>query len=124
MTTKLSPADLAALKRAIAWARAVQRREPAIRMLPDPLPPEGSRQWVREAQQAAALAQSRALRLPPWRCPPCLSRDEASANECYGRGRAEVELRQRMKRAGVSLWDPAPLRALSEAERDGRNVVD
>jgi hypothetical protein len=62
---------------------------------------------------AVAICQIKNLRLRPWECPPCDSSDGAPA-DCYGRRPAELELRQRMKRAGVSVFHPDPMAALTE----------
>ena len=123
MTTKqtLSRTDLDALQRALKWAQRAQRRETA-KMLSDPLPPVGSAEWIRQGQLCASLAQSRGLGLKPWQAAPCDSRDVVTGG--YAGHKHEVELRQRLRRAGLSLWEPDVVRALSEAESDGRNAVD
>jgi hypothetical protein len=65
---------------------------------------------------AVGFLQVRNLHLKPWEAPPCDSSDGASADR-YGRRPGEIELRQRMKRAGVSVLHPDPLAALAAIER-------
>jgi hypothetical protein len=71
--------------------------------------------WEQAALFAVGLCQVRALRLRPWEAPPCDSSDGAPADR-YGRRPSEIELRQRMKRAGVSVLHPDPLAELGAAE--------
>jgi hypothetical protein len=64
---------------------------------------------------AVGFLQVKNLRLKPWEAPPVDSRDGAPS-DCYGARPAEIELRARMKRAGVSRFHPDPLAALAAAE--------
>jgi len=59
------------------------------------------------ASFAAYIAQSGALNLPPWECPPCNS--DGTGNSPAAR------LHRRMVKAGVSPFHPDPLKALAEA---------
>jgi hypothetical protein len=71
MTTgKLSELDLDALRRAIAWGRGFQQRNPQLRIFPDVLPMEGSAPWLELARYLASHAQTHHLGLRPWEVPP------------------------------------------------------
>jgi hypothetical protein len=64
----ISEVDLLALRAAIDWGRDFQRKEALLRILPTPMPPEGSRAWYDVAARCASNAQCANLNLRPWQC--------------------------------------------------------
>jgi hypothetical protein len=70
------------------------------------------------AQTAAYHVQRLALGLKPWMCPPCWANDEIDATRpnTFGNRAKEVALRQRLQRAGLSAFEPNPMKALADAE--------
>jgi hypothetical protein len=109
----IAPHDIDALKRAVAWGRVYQKTEPGIQVMPQPMPDEGSPQWIEAAIRLAAMAQAEALNLPPWKCEPTHVHDDGVVDpDCYGRRPDEVALLRRMAAAGVSRFDPNPLAAI------------
>jgi hypothetical protein len=113
----MTPVDLDALRRCVKWAEGYQKREPQIAVLPHPMPRADSDDWVRIATRLVSVAQSTNLHLQPWQCAPIDTCDDGDVDDdCYGRRRSEVTLRQRMVAAGVSIFEPDPERALAEAE--------
>src|SRR5258708_2175960 len=111
---KLTPNDLDALKRAIAWGKGYQKREPQIKVFPEPMLLEGTPEWIELAQHLAAKAQSHALDLYPWQVEPCYARDVVDSG--WGGKPDEVALRQKMKSLKISLWEPDPPCAIAKAE--------
>ena len=67
--------------------------------------------------------QMRSLRLRPWQCPPCDANGEVDPAEGdgYGNRPDEVGLRQRLTRAGLSVFEPDPMAAIS-ANREITNA--
>ena len=112
---KLTPIDHDALTRAIAWCETYQRSK-SIVLVKHPLPRVGSPAWFEAARYCASFAQRMTLRLKPWDCWPCATADKVSDPPRYAHRPHEVELRQRMIRLGVSIFEADPLRALAEAE--------
>ena len=108
----LSEIDLEALRRAIPLARALSplRRWQIDAMLREP----GPGGWEETATFCAYLCQCHALGLeeefPP---PPCHA--DPYATDGYG-DPAAVELLERLLMAGLSRWEPEPLKALERAE--------
>jgi hypothetical protein len=72
--------------------------------------------WEDLAKSAAYALQCASLRLKPWEAPPCHTRGEIPDPALYGSRPGEIKLRERMKRAGVSVWHPDPRTALAGAE--------
>ena len=62
----LTDVDVDALRRAVEWGKRYQKSEPQITLLPSPLPPEGTPQWVEVATRIAGMAQAATLGLRPW----------------------------------------------------------
>jgi hypothetical protein len=110
--------DLDALRRAITWGRSWQVRESHLHVLPDPLPKEGSEEWVELAIRFAAMAQAEALDLRPWQCEPAFVHADEPVADVYGRRPNEVEMLKRMLRLGLSRYEPNPTAAIAEAERE------
>jgi hypothetical protein len=108
--TKLSEADKAALE----LAMTIARQEPGRADDLDARIKEDG--WEDAATFAAYGAQRRALHLKTWEEPPCVA-DENDPNE---RDRQAQALLRRMLAAGVSRYNPDPLRALEEAEQKNR----
>jgi hypothetical protein len=110
--------DLDALRRAIEWGKRCQKSEPQITVLPSPLPPEGTPQWVEVATRIAVMAQAATLGLRPWQAEPCNVHDDGVIdNDCYGRRPSEVMLRRKLIALGISIFEPEVLRAIEAAER-------
>jgi hypothetical protein len=94
--------DMDALRRAMAIAA----RDPATAaQLKAKLEGEP---WTQVAEFAASHCQYAALGLRPWQSPPCTGddKDEAAA-----------ALLDKMLAAGISQWEPDPLKALARAKR-------
>ena len=109
----VSRTDRRAMKRVIAQMRGESpaSREHVDRVLRE----EG---FESAAQTAAYHCQRRVLTLRPWQCPPCWANDEIdpTQHDRVGNKADEVGLRQRLQRAGVSAFEPDPMRALAEVE--------
>jgi hypothetical protein len=101
-------------REAIEAAIEVARADPELRDQLEHLLSVRPR-WV-VGLHAAALCQIKSLRLKPWEAAPVDTCDGPPAN-CYGHRPAEIELRARMKRAGISVFHPDPLAALAAVER-------
>jgi hypothetical protein len=110
MTTRR---DRAALQRALQWGERYQRGR-AIILVPAPMPRVGSLPWFEAARRCAGFAQMQTLGLRPWQCPPLAAADKVGLDR-YGERANEVELRQRLKRAGLSVYEPDPVAALARA---------
>jgi hypothetical protein len=67
--------------------------------------------WDVAAENASYHFQCRSLALKPW---------EAAPSNTYASSQKELTLRQRLLRAGLSLYEPFPTEALKEAERRRR----
>jgi hypothetical protein len=119
MTTKLTRADQEALQRAIDIARAQSAEERAH--IDRELAEDG---WQHAAETAAYHCQDSALRLKPWQTPPCWLRTDAAVQvalltpppDVRGRQMA-AELVQELLAAGLSRFEPDPLRALAKADK-------
>ena len=101
--------DHAAMTAAIEMARA--KGEPIDAML-------HAQPWEEVALWAVGVCQIDALRLRPWECPPCQSRDLKQLSDHYGSRPSEVALLRRMKRANISIYHPDPLPELERIERE------
>jgi hypothetical protein len=118
-TTRLTKADREALQRAIDMARAKspQEREHIDRVLAQ----DG---WQEAAETATYHLQDRALKLKPWQTPPCWLRSDAAVQvalltplpDLKGR-RFAAELVQQLIAAGLSRYEPDPLRALAAVKK-------
>ena len=102
-----SEADRDALERAIQIAR----RDPSrTQQLDEKLQDEP---WDEVAQSAAYHCQHQALSLKPWQEPPCVA-DEDDPHE---RDKNAQALLRKMLAAGVSRYDPDPMKALKSKRR-------
>jgi hypothetical protein len=109
--TKLQ-VDRAALKRAIAMARAESpgRAKQIDAMLAE-------RPWLDVAQFAAYSCQSDALHLKPWQYAPCWMGDKKPVNDPQQHGLlAAWDLRRRLLAVGLSRYEPDPVAALTAAK--------
>jgi hypothetical protein len=120
MRTKLvARADQEALQRALELARAQSPQECAH--IERELAEDG---WQHAAETAAYHCQDRELRLKPWQTPPCWLRTDADVKaalatpppDLKGR-RFAAELVQQLLAAGLSRYEPDPLRALAKADK-------
>ena len=103
--------DRRAMELAIEMARAdseTQRREIDDRLRTQP--------WQQVAEFAVWCCQDRSLKLRPWDCPPCCTKDVEDPSDDWGYRPQEVALLRRMLAAGVSRFHPDPLAAIAEAE--------
>jgi hypothetical protein len=108
LTSQIRGSDQDAFERAITWVR--QHGEPIeVRAIETALTREG---LTAAGEHAAYIAQCRTLQLRPWQCPPCHARDEVAV-DIYGRRPGELELRDRLVSAGLSVYEPDPLSALA-----------
>ena len=96
--------DKDALTRAMTIARREAGRSAQLDSMLEDSP------WREVAEFAAYCVQGRALRLKPWESPPS-SCDEDGEGDRQREGRA---LLRRMLAAGLSRFEPDPLRALGE----------
>jgi hypothetical protein len=105
--------DKAALERALVIVRSLDARiVNAVETLLK------TSTWQEAAEYAVFHVQTSRLHLRPWMCPPCWANDEIDATQPsrYGNKPNEVELRQRLRRAGLSVFEPNPLEAIAQAE--------
>jgi hypothetical protein len=105
--------DRDALTRALVMARQdPMRAEQLDRKLAN------GESWDEVAFFATLCVQASALHLKPWQCPPCDSNNEIDPSEgvLYGNRPDEVALLQRMLAAGLSRYEPDPMKALAEIE--------
>ena len=103
----LTAIDRDALRRALeaAAVEGAEYREHLARI-------EAREGWVSAAQSASYHLQVKTLKLKPWHCPPCDCRSD-EVGHGYGCSRAEVTLRRRMLKAGLSLYEFDPRAALA-----------
>jgi hypothetical protein len=98
----LSDDDMDALRKCMEIAkRDPLRVEQLESMLED-------RPWIEVARFACYCVQGDVLRLKLWESPPCSPSDDEAA----------WKLLQKMLKAGVSRFDPDPLRALEAAQAE------
>jgi len=110
----LSDLDRDALERAIATDRA--RNAACRQQIDDKLRREP---WLEVARLAADRCQEIAVCLPPWQCwPPCrVQPDDMDRAGYQHRGISQsAALLRRMLAAGLSRYEPDPVRALEAAE--------
>jgi hypothetical protein len=101
---KLTKDDLDAMRRAIEWVRA--KRLDDVEQVNDKLRHEG---FEAAGEFAADRAQCESLHLRPWETSPC---------NIWGYHQSSaIELRDRLLAAGISIFEPDPMRALAEVER-------
>jgi hypothetical protein len=109
--------DRAAMKRAIEEVR--QKGGEDLRQIEQKLRDEP---WEDVGQFAAYSCQDDNLQLEPWQVPPCWLRDDDDVQAALSMphdhsGRREAgELVQRLLAAGLSRFEPNPIRALAEVE--------
>jgi len=104
--------DLAALRRCIEVAeRDPMRREQVRHMRPR----------LTKALFCCSVAQSESLDLKPWECPPCESDADPSDNDSYAEQKRRArQLADRLRAAGLSVFEPDPIRALEDAAARSR----
>ena len=100
----IAPHDFDAMQRAIAWVR--QESPDRAAQIEDKFKREG---FEAAGRFAASVAQNKTLQLKPWETPP----SNIWGNFC-SRG---IELRDRLLAAGLSVYEPDPIKALAETER-------
>ena len=101
----LSRIDRGALTRAMETAKA-DRADQLAAMLKD-------RPWEVVAVFAPCCCQYEALSLKPWQSPPMYAGDERPSDASPLSGRlAAWQLRRRLLAAGLSVFEPDPVRAL------------
>lgn len=100
----LAPVDREALERCVATLlRDPELGELVREKMHDREP------WIEIAKWAAFAVQMSALQLRPWQSPPCYGEDE--------RDPQTKELADRLRRAGLSIYEPHPLEALAQVEK-------
>ena len=114
---RLAPLDLDALRRAMKWGEGYQRREPLLKVFPNPMPREGSPEWIEAAIYFVVAAQAASLHLKPWQCVPLQVADDSIIADCYGRRPDEITLRRKMIALGISIYEPDVPAAIAKAER-------
>jgi hypothetical protein len=107
---ELTDRDLDALRRALAWGVGYQQRNPQIRVFPDPVPTEGTPEWLKLAEHLASNAQSHYLGLKPWQSAPL----DVEVTGCAGSD-DEATLVQTMRDLGISIYEPDPPTAIADA---------
>lgn len=109
-TTKtISPLDQDALERALTRLKKVDRdsyRQFQVDMV-------CGQDWYFVAARAAGVCQYHALGLKPWQTAPCHIRPDAEQRAVDEGGRL---LLQQLLDAGLSKFEPDPLRALAEKQ--------
>jgi hypothetical protein len=106
--------DKAALTRAMAACRA--QGAASARQLDAKLAAEP---WETVARFASYSAQIASLGLQPWQDPPAVINLDAALRQPFGdaRGAREAgEILRRLLDAGLSRYEPDPMRALAEVE--------
>jgi hypothetical protein len=112
----ISERDLDALRRALLWGEAFQKRESQLKLFPETMPAEGTPAWLALAERLAALAQSHNLGLRPWQCPPIDVDDDAVADLTgWACKPEEIALRQKMRDFGILKFEPDPAAAIATA---------
>jgi hypothetical protein len=96
--------DRDAMRRAIEWVR--QQSPDRGEQINHKLKHEG---FEAAGHFAAIVAQDQTLHLKPWECAPCNIWGYYSANA--------IALRDRLVAAGLSVFEPDPVKALAEAEQ-------
>jgi hypothetical protein len=69
------------------------------------------RDWFEVARFASYHQQVKNLRCTPWESPPCWIGSDASVGPQY------LEIGRRLVQAGLSLFEPDPLKALQDAKK-------
>ena len=110
--------DQEALRRAVRLTRADEVRDAQIaRKLANGQP------WESVAKFCAYHQQCSTLRLRPWQQPPCHSGDDEPVDRHPSDGRvAAWQLRARLLAAGLSQYEPDPIRALHEVEEAAKQT--
>jgi hypothetical protein len=99
---ELTPNDRAAMGRAIDWMRA--KSPDHAKEIDHKLRCEG---FEAAGEFAADRAQYANLKLRPWETSPC---------NIWGYGQSNaIELRDRLLAAGLSIFEPDPVKALADA---------
>ena len=98
--------DLAALRRCIEVVeRDPMRREQVFNIRPR----------LTKALFCCSVAQSESLDLKPWECPACESDSDPSDNASYAEQKRRArQLADRLRAAGLSIYEPDPIAALEE----------
>ena len=110
--TKLSDVDCDALKRCIEMARTYPRRSEQIDWK---IKYDG---WKDTAKFCAYLCQSKNLHLEIQEFPPCWLLDaDDTAGPAFKRKPEAARLLKRLLAAGLSQYEPDPIRALAAAEK-------
>jgi hypothetical protein len=112
----LSQVDRDALERALAMAR---KESPGrSQQIDDKLVDEP---WFDVATFAAYGCQTDSLHLKPWQSPPCWIDDLVGTIQAGNDGKngdyAAAKLLQRLLDAGVSRYEPDPIKALEQAKK-------
>ena len=111
----LSEVDVAALKLALATARARDAAWVDELLRTEP--------WFKAARAAAICCQERALKLRPWQCwpPAAVEVDDVDMVGYEHRGITQsAALLRKMLRVGVSRFHPSPLVAIEQAKAKAR----
>jgi hypothetical protein len=104
--------DLAALRRCIEVVERDPTRREQIRNM---------RPRLERALFCCSVAQSESLDLKPWECPPCESEPDDSDNASYAEQKRRArQLADRLRAAGLSVYEPDPIRSLEEAAARAR----
>ena len=112
--TKLSDVDRDALKRCIEMARTYPGRDEQISWKLG----KGGCSWQDTAKLCAYLWQSKNLRLEIQEFPPCWLLDaDDTAGPAFKRKPEAARLLKRLLAAGLSQYEPDPIRALAAAEK-------
>ena len=112
--TKLSDVDRDALKRCIEMARTYPGRDEQISWKLG----KGGCSWQDTAKFCAYLCQSKNLRLEIQEFPPCWLLDaDDTAGPAFKRKLEAARLLKRLLAAGLSQYEPDPIRALAAAEK-------
>ena len=108
----MNPVDEDAYNRAVAWLS--QQGEAESVRIAYKIEHEG---FEAAGRFAACAAQCARLKLKPWEAPPAHTRGEIPDAAVYGSRPGEIELRDRLLAAGLSVFEPNPLKALARVGR-------
>jgi hypothetical protein len=114
LTPSLPEQDRDAFERAIEMMR--QHSPARAAQIDDTLTREG---LTAGGEFAAYFCQCETLRLKPWQAPPSHVRGDVPDPNVYGARPGEIELRDRLAAAGLSVFEPDPVQALARAARKG-----
>jgi hypothetical protein len=111
---EITEADVEALQRALHMTLNEWDDPARIRQVREMLT---ERSWFTVAEFCSYHQQNKNLQTKPWESPPCWIGTGATIEPEY------LEIGRRLQQAGLSLFEPDPLRALEDAKRNLTHVA-